>query len=713
MERWRDDPADVRPMLASLAEPPLHGPGLVYEPKYDGIRALVDVRPGRGRTGPPHIAIYSRNGNEKHEQFPAIVQALGSVARRIDGPVLLDGEIVAVDPTGVPLGFQHLQGRIHLTLAADIARAERAQPTVLVLFDILRDGDQDMRGQPLAARRLRLQQRVRPTRAEAGCLRLSTLVIDDGRPLLEQARREGWEGLIVKDGQSIYQSGRRTPSWRKLKLHKAQELVIGGWTEPRHTRQHFGALLVGYYDDTGKLRWAGSVGTGFNAKELDRVKTLLDRHATDRSPFVDRVRTIERAHWTAPALVAQVRFTEWTSDGLLRHPVYLGLRTDKDPRDVRREEISSPPPAPEPTRQRTAAGVRPATVRRPSTAGRSNPARHSSDSKTEVVLAQDVARLVDRLSALEVERRDGVLELPGGVRVRVTNLSKVFWPALKLTKGDLLRYYARVAPLILPAVDDRPLVMKRFPNGVDRQAFYQQRHPEAAPPGVRRQVLPDDVEPIDEEGPRDRLIGGSLATLLYMTQLAAISQDPWFSRVSDPLHPDYVALDLDPGEETPFARVLDVARWIKETLDRYAIPAVPKTSGSSGLHIYVPLPPGTTYETGQLLCQMVATEVATRHSRVATVERMVRKRPRGTVYVDYLQNILGKTLATAYSARASDYAGVSTPLTWREVAGPVDPRAFTIRTAPDRFADVGDLWRPLREGKRVDIQALVERATAR
>jgi bifunctional non-homologous end joining protein LigD len=293
--------------------------------------------------------------------------------------------------------------------------------------------------------------------------------------------------------------------------------------------------------------------------------------------------------------------------------------------------------------------------------------------------------------------------------LRVTNLAKVFWPALKITKGDLLRYYVEVSPFILPAVDDRPLVMKRFPNGIDKQAFYQQRHPEATPPGVRREVLPADVEPIDEEGPRDRLIGGSLTTLLYMTQLAAISQDPWFSRVADPLHQDHCAIDLDPGEGAGFDRVLDVARWVKDEMDRLGVPGVPKTSGSRGLHIYIPLPKKTTYESGQLLCHLIASVVASKHPRVATIERMVRKRPRGTVYVDYLQNILGKTLATAYSARATDYAGVSTPLTWKEVRRGVDPRDYTIRTAMQRFRKTGDLWSELRTARPVNLSALLAR----
>jgi bifunctional non-homologous end joining protein LigD len=191
-----------------------------------------------------------------------------------------------------------------------------------------------------------------------------------------------------------------------------------------------------------------------------------------------------------------------------------------------------------------------------------------------------------------------------------------------------------------------------------------------------------------------------------MTQIAAISQDPWFSRVQSPLDADYVAIDLDPGDGTPFARVLDVARWVHDELETLRVPGVPKTSGSSGLHIYIPLPPHTSYESGQLFCQIVATVIASRHPRVATVERTVRARPRGTVYVDYLQNILGKTLATAYSARASAFAGVSTPLTWEEVQDGVNPQDFTIVTAPARFRAVGDLWARLRKSKPANLETV-------
>jgi bifunctional non-homologous end joining protein LigD len=321
--------------------------------------------------------------------------------------------------------------------------------------------------------------------------------------------------------------------------------------------------------------------------------------------------------------------------------------------------------------------------------------------------------LIEQLRALEDARKDGELALPNGDRLKVTNLAKLFWPTLKITKGDLLRYYVEVSPYLLPAVEDRPLVMKRFPNGVEGKAFYQQRSRDERPPaGVRIETLDDGTDPISEPDAK-RLVGGSLTTLLYMTQMAAISQDPWFSRVQSPLDADHVAIDLDPTDHATFASVLDVARWIRDELKALRIPGFPKTSGSSGLHIYIPLPPGTSYETGQLLCQVVATLVATRHPKVATIERTVARRPRGTVYVDYLQNILGKTLATAYSARASEYAGVSTPLTWKELDGKVDPREFTIRTAPARFREVGDLWEGLRTSAPADLQAVLKRFSKR
>jgi len=692
-------------MLATLAEPPLKGAGLVFEPKYDGIRALVHVAP---RKGGADVRLWSRLGNEKTTQFPSIVQALERWGAKLKGPVLLDGEVVALDENGAPAGFQRLQGRIHLSSAKDVARVEQSQPVALIAFDLLRDDKDDVRGESLTVRRARLEK-LFGKRLPDG-LRISEQVAEDGRALHERATREGWEGLIVKQARSPYQSGRRSPSWRKLKMVKQQEFVIGGWTEPRQTRQYFGALLLGVQDADapGTLKYVGHTGTGFNQKELARVSALLKARETKTSPFSERIKSNEPSHWARPDLVAEIRFTEWTDDGKLRHPVYLGLRDDEKAAGVVKEAPGKPGGsafinargAAPPGASRSRAPLRGAALRPLAQA-----AGAPSNPDPDPVVAQ--------IQALEDARRDGTIQLPDGGRLAITNPAKPFWPALKLTKGDLFRYYATVAPYILPAVQDRPLVMKRFPNGVDGKAFYQQRSRlENPPPGVRIETIADDIDPISEPDAR-RLIGGSLITLLYMTQIAAISQDPWFSRVQSPLDADYVAIDLDPGEGATFATVLAVARLVHEELASMKVPSVPKTSGSRGLHIYIPLAPSSTYESGMLFCQIVATVIATRHPKIATVERTVRARRKGTVYVDYLQNILGKTLATAYSARASDYAGVSTPLEWKEVFEDIDPREFTIKTAPARFKKVGDLWARLRTSKPADLERVFKKYTPR
>ena len=691
-------------MLATLARPPLTGASLVFEPKYDGIRALVEIEPAATRKSAA-VRLWSRLGNDKTSQFPSIVEALASFGAAAREPLVIDGEIVALDRNGRPMGFQRLQGRIHLSDANDVARVDREQPVAFIAFDLLREGKDDLRGLPLVERRARLERLL--SRPQSKTIRISEQAARDGRALHARAQQEGWEGLIVKDATSPYQSGRRSPSWRKLKLHHEQEFVVGGWTEPRNTRQHFGALLLGVYEPHtqgsgirgqgagSKLIYVGHTGTGFDERELQRLSKLLKARAIARSPFANPIKSNETAHWVTPDLVAQVRFTEWTDDEKLRHPVYLGLRDDKDARSVVREGPASlkpgdPAPA-APKRENTGPAA-------PKPEGR----RRVGSLRNALSSMQPV---VDQLHALEDARRDGAIALPDGSRMSVTNPAKLFWPKLKLTKGDLLRYYATVAPFILPVVADRPLVMKRFPNGVDDPvAFYQQRKQKERPPaGVRIEVLPEDIDPIDEPG-TERFIGGSLITLLYMTQLAAISQDPWFSRVQSPMDADYVAIDLDPGDGATFAQVRDVACWVRDELEVLQVPGFPKTSGSRGLHIYIPLPADTSYESGQLFCQIVATVVASKHPKMATVERMVKRRPRGTVYVDFLQNILGKTLATAYSARASEFAGVSTPLAWEEIDSDLDPRDFTIVTAPSRFREVGDLWARLRTSKPARLE---------
>jgi bifunctional non-homologous end joining protein LigD len=681
MPLWREDPEGVRPMLASTGDAPLDSPDLAYEPKYDGIRALAALEPdGSARS---RVRFWSRLGNEKTRQFPEIAAALGEWARGLGRPLLVDGEIVALDTKGAPIGFQNLQGRIHQKTPRERTTSLRdgggagASNVAFIAFDLLRDGDDDVRGLPLRERRARLERLF--ARPATPGVRLSEQAVGSGRALHARATASHWEGLVAKRLAAPYHSGRRTPDWRKLKLVRHQTCVIGGWTDPRGTRPFFGALLLGVYDEDGGLEYVGHTGAGFSDAELGRVWKKLHAIETRNSPFAATPRTNEKPHWVKPQLVAEVKFTEWTADRKLRHPTYLGLRDDVHPRTVRKE---------------------PDVISRVHVEERAEAAERARAPRTAKALAAD---MLDQLDAIQASGGDGVLKLPDGDRLEVSNLGKVFWPKARLTKGDLFRHYARVASYILPAIADRPLVMKRYPNGIDAKPFYQHRAPDKAPSGVRIEDAESDAET------RPHIIGGALKTLLYTTQLASISQDPWFSRVQSPEMADHVAIDLDPPDGAPFRRVLDVARWVREELDTLKAPGFAKTSGAGGLHIYVPMPPDTPYEAGLLFCQIVATMVAKKHGKVATVERSVKARG-ARVYVDYLQNIRGKTLASAYSARASEFAGVSAPVTWEEIDEGISPKDFTIRSFADRIAAVGDLWAALRKAKRADLRAVMKYA---
>src|SRR6478735_3214822 len=549
---------DLRPMLATLpASPPsLSDPAYVYEPKVDGIRAIVEVLPGSPR---PSVRFWSRNGNEKTSQFPDIVDAIGTWLKTIGAPVVLDGEIVALDEDMRPAGFQRLQHRIHVTVpgyrSSKPILPPDQQPAAFIAFDLLRDGDTDLRNLPLVDRRKHLEavfKKHKPPGSEL--VRITPQAVGDGHALYKQAGEEQWEGLMVKLARSPYRTAKRSPEWLKLKLNKQDEFIVCGWTDPGGARMYFGSLILGARGPAG-LAYAGEVGTGFSGSELERIMKMLKKIETPESPFDPKPKLLSakgKPHWVKPLLVAQVRYTEITDDGRLRHPAYLGLRDDKAAQDVTVPELPKVP-------------------------------RGSKGSVLKAVPkvpgSGDIDALVEQLNEFERTRKNGKLRLPDGDTMEVTNLHKVFWPQVKKTKGDLIRYYAKIAPFILPVVDNRPLVMKRLPNGVEGPSFYQHRAPEPAPSGVRIETLPHDDVPA-------RLIGGSLKTLLYMAQLASISMDPWFSTMDDLDSADQVAIDLDPQPGATFDQILDVARWVHEVLERVNVRGYPKTSGAEGLHIF-------------------------------------------------------------------------------------------------------------------------------
>jgi len=682
-------------MLATIGTELPAGGGWVFEPKYDGIRILAFVT---SRS----VALVSRNGLDKTHQFPEVADALRALNKKARKSFVLDGEIVIMSGDS-PLRFQELQRRMHVSDRVAIEGHREATPAALIAFDLLLDGKTSLVAEPWRVRRRHLAALLQPPGRQSSALRLSD-VDEHGEDMLRRARDARWEGIIAKRATAPYEAGRRSRAWLKLKIERRQEFVVGGWTEPRRSREHIGALLLGFYDVKGDLIYAGHTGTGFTRASLATMYKRLARLERKTSPFSETPKTNEAAHWVRPEIVAEIKFNEWTSDGRLRHPVFLGVRDDKAAKDVTHEPES-------------VAGLSRATRRAATRRAATREAKHESkhESKHDAGRVRTGARrvaastasmastaigepnveptgdatteaVVDGLAEIERGGGDGILELPSG-GLEVSNLGKIFFPVSGHTKGDVMRYYARVAPAILRAMHDRPLVMKRFPNGVSGTAFYQQKAPGDAPSVVR-------VESVSDERitTADRLIGGDLATLLYLVQLGAISVDPWHSRVGSIKHADYSIVDLDPGPRASFARVVDVALAVGEVLDAHGLHGVAKTSGASGIHIVLPLGAGVPNDGARMIAEIIATKVAQRYPKLATIERSVKARAVGAVYVDYLQNIRGKTVAGVYSVRARPTPTVSTPLAWAELTPDLDPRAFTVDTVPPRIDELGDLW---------------------
>jgi bifunctional non-homologous end joining protein LigD len=657
--RARVSAAALEPMYCSIGSE-IPGEGWTFEPKYDGVRVLAYATT-------TDVKLMTRNGKDKAEQFPELVVALKKLATQTKRSLVLDGEIVALID-GDPARFQELQGRMHVKESQLIARRSSSAPAALVLFDILMDGDEPLIHEPWSVRRDRLVKRI--GKKVSAQLRVTESIAGDGKKMLEKARRQGWEGIIAKRIDSPYEPGVRSRNWLKLKIEFREEFVVGGYTEPRNSREHIGALLLGYFDK-GRFIYAGHTGGGFTRKGLEEMYRLLKPLERKTSPFDETPKTNEQAHWATPQVVVEVKFSEWTADRRLRQPIFLGIRDDKNARDV---EIEQP------------------SVQKKALRGTTVAKRPKSSSN---------ASLAAQLTEVEQRGGDATLDLGRGKALKVSNLDKVFFPKEKYTKGDVMRYYARIADFILPTIQDRPLVLKRFPNGIAGESFYQQKAAETTPPEVRVEIIETDG---GEKQPR--FIGGDLLTLLYTIQLGAISVDPWHSRVPALEYADYTVIDLDPGPRANFERVVEVARWAKEVIDGFGLHAAIKTSGSTGLHIYLPLPPRTPNAAATLVAQMIATKVADAHPKEATIERSVKARGPATVYVDYLQNIQGKTVAGPYCVRAMPGATVSTPLKWAELTDKLDPRAFHLGNTADRFEKIGDVWSEAMK-KKNSLRALI------
>jgi bifunctional non-homologous end joining protein LigD len=606
-----------KPMLATLAKELPKGDGWLYEVKWDGYRAISYVHGSEAE-------LVSRNDNDLTERFPSVVRALQRAVRTPD--CVLDGEVCALDE----------QGRATFS-AMQQGRAETRY--IYVVFDVLEIDGEPVVDLPLVERRERLEQLLD---LRGGEIQISD-TFEDGERLLEAAKQQHYEGVVAKKADSRYKPGQRTSDWLKIKTTNRQEFVIAGYTRGQGRRAgRFGALVLGTYEG-GELRYVGNVGTGFTDQEIDRLLKLLKPLERPASPFatppkMPKVRKGDVA-WVEPKLVAEVEFVEWTHDGHLRAPSYQGLREDKRPEQVHREE------------------------------------------------------------ALPTEIRKGNRVL------RLTNLDKVFWPEEGITKGDLLRYYRGVAPVLVPHLKDRPFTMKRYPDGWKGKFFFQKDAPKHMPDWIKRV----EITVSTRESPRQtRKIQAPVAnddlSLLWMINMGCIDCNTWYSRIDKPERPDWVLFDLDPSPDVGFAETVQVALLIKQALDVLELASFPKTSGSEGIHVLVPIDRRSTYADTRRFAEIVAGAIARAHPGLATTEWSKAKR-RG-VLIDANQNGEGKTIASVYSVRPKAGAPVSTPLSWEEVNETLDPASFTMSAVLERVERDGDLFEGVLTTKQSLARAL-------
>lgn len=654
----------LKPMLVHKTSELLEGKDYIYEQKLDGVRLIAYVE-GEQWT------VISRLGNNKSSQFPELGASLIKLGKKAKGPLILDGELCAVNKKGRALGFQNLQGRIHLDDAEAVESEIKSTPVEFFVFDVLLFGECPMMEEPWSVRRRKLEALFKGMVSSK--VKLNPYE-KTSKKIRAKAIQEEWEGLIIKTVNSPYQAGVRSKHWLKWKLQRREELVIGGWTKPRGSRLHIGSLLLGYYDQEGAFIFAGHVGSGFTAKALNELSVIFKKIEIKKCPFSKVPATNEPARWVRPELLAEVKFHEWTSEGNLRHGTFLGIRDDKRAReivDVKEDLVT--------TVKKTSKKVK-------------------TSNKKKKIKVSDLKSQTEEIKNGGAKDGAGELLLPEG-SLRVTHLDKVVYPKpKKITKEDLLLYYNEMSPHILPWMEDRPLVMRRFPGGVTAKDFYQQSPDEDCPGRVVK------LKGEDGESQR-RLVGGDLVTLLYLIQMGCVSYDPWHSRIKNLGFPDYTIIDLDPIEGTKFATVRSVALDVLDNLEEKGFRYSMKLSGATGLHIYLPLPPKTKLEVGRIVAEIICTQVSESHKN-ATIERMVKRRPKASVYLDSQQNYLSKSVAGVWAARAKAGATVSTPISRKELEDGVLPKDFNIFNVVKEAEKRTKMWND-GMSEAIDIESLV------
>ncbi|MFN8288062.1 MAG: DNA ligase D [Chitinophagales bacterium] len=644
-------PENLKPCLATLVDKPFDEPGWFYEIKWDGYRALAFKNKKT-------LELKSRNDKSFNEKFYAIYDEI----KKWDIDVVLDGEIVSLNDEGLP-NFGGIQNW----------RSEADGPLVYYVFDILWYEGRSLQELTLAERKEILAD-VLPV---SDTIRLSEAVETSGLDFYEAARKLGLEGIIAKRKDSIYRPGDRTTDWLKIKSNKRQEMVIGGFTKNNDTVKVFSSLLLGVYQD-GRLHYTGKVGTGFNDKMQKKMMQQFKPLVTTKCPFTEPPDVNKPSRfrpnppqasvtWLKPQLVCEVSYAEMTSDGIMRHPSFEGMREDKKAKDVKME-----------TEVKTEKAVK-------KKAAKHKLIKPAKNSRKTLLNPQD-------------EMQTRVLN---GHELKFNNLSKVFWEDVNVTKRDMLNYYYQIAPYMLPHLIDRPQSMNRFPNGVKGKSFYQKDVTGKFPDWAETYLYHSDADNRD----RNYFVCTNEAGLLYMASLACIEMNPWSSRVQSPDNPDWCVIDLDPDKNS-FEQVIEAAQTTKAVLDEMKVPSYCKTSGSTGLHIYIPLAAKYTYEESKEFARLIVTLVHERLPKYTTIERMVSNR-KGKMYLDFLQNRAQATIAAPYSLRPKPGAMVSMPLHWDEVKKGLKMSDFNIFNAVDRVKSEGDLFKPVL-GKGINMQKILK-----
>ena len=673
-----------RPALATLSQdPPTDDDAWFYEIKFDGIRVLSFVDGGKTR-------LFARSGRDISREYPELATLAKQVrARR----AILDGEIVVLDRDGRS-NFQRLQSRFGVQNPP--GELQQQAPPTLYLFDLVYCDGYDLRRTPLVERKKLLTEIVRTSDQ----VRISEHQAGEGRKLYAVAMEKGLEGIIGKRAQSAYPDGRST-EWLKFKGVQEIDGVIGGWTSPRGTREFFGSLLVGLYEGAD-LQFVGGVGTGYSREVEKSVFDKLQKIATPRCPFAPEPRTKEEAHWVKPAMVARVGYAEWTSDRHLRQPRFLGLQPDRNPKEstfVKEKAPALPGAAPRPDsnspkkRRGATKSARSSTrdasakLRKPTT----KPAAHPRVGKVSTRKSPSRASSADTEKVLAELRKPANRELSlnlGGKDLKLTHLDKIYFPKDGYSKRDVLSHYAAASEYLLSYLADRPLVLHRYPNGIAASAFYQKDSGPSIPDWIR-------TVKIYSETKRDEVayfLADDLASLLYLTNLGCIEENPFSARLDDLEKPDYMFIDLDPTEGTGFPRVVQAAVLLGKVLDEAKLEWFAKTSGATGIHIFIPVQRKYRFDQVRGLLEIVTHIAVEREKNLLTRIHTVRDRPKNTVFVDVRQNAYAQSLASVFSIRPRDGAPVSTPIARNELKPTLRPEQWNIRTIAKRLAERAKIW---------------------